>query len=98
MGLVTLNELPRDGASWTGEIVAIGLNPSILDSAEVGTLPGYNGPCVVLKMPERVLYCEGDVLSVIETINEASKVHIHADESPKHIVSLEQTRNDSATC
>lgn len=94
MGLVTLTELPRDGANWTGERVPVGLNPSILDSAEIATLPGYGDSCVMLKMPERIIFCEGEIIDVIEKINEASKVQIHA-EKPEHIVSLEPAYYDS---
>ena len=65
--LIPLEMLPRLGADWTGEVILVGRNPEIIDHADPGELPGYDGPVVVLRLQgDEVCYVKGTVMGMVK--------------------------------
>ena len=69
--LVLFHVLPRDGAQWSGEVVDVGINPEIIDRAEVAELAGYDGEAVQLRLQgDEVCFVRGTVAEAIRATQE----------------------------
>ncbi len=67
--LVLLEELPRLGAAWDGDLVAIGCNPDVIDLVAPANVMGFDGPACKVTMGETVRFVVGSVDQIMALVN-----------------------------
>lgn len=67
--LLLLQDLPRRGAEWGGEIVTIGCNPEVIDTVVPTKLMGFDGDVCQVTIGEKVRFIAGSVDDIAALVN-----------------------------
>ena len=63
--LILIKQIVRKGADFS-RLTTVGINPDMIDSAAEGEVPGFDKPCVALRVGDETIFCEGTVEEIVK--------------------------------